>query len=225
MLETIIKLLSQYWFLFLKGTGMTLLLSAITVLCSSVIGSLFDILRMSNWKVGKVKPLAMLMTAYIEVIRGTPMLVQLYFFYFGLPKLIPQLDSAFISITIACIVNSVAYVAEIIRAGIQAVDKGQTEAARSLGMNQRQTMIKIIIPQATKNVLPALCNEFVTVIKETSIACTFFVGELMTTYKTMTAALYLTIEPLIIVAAIYFFLNFTLSKAIAAFERRLQSGD
>ena len=86
-------------------------------------------------------------------------------------------------------------------------------------------MMKIVIPQATKNVLPALCNEFVTVIKETSIASTFFVGELMTQYKTMTAALYLTIEPLLIVAVIYFFLTFTLSKAIAVLERRLQSGD
>ena len=226
MLETMGKLITQYWFLFAKGTGMTLLLSAITVFFSSIIGSLFAVARMSNWKIGKVKPLSALVTAYVEVMRGTPMLVQLYFFYFFLPKMVPQLDlSAFTCIAIACVVNSVAYVCEIIRAGIQAVDKGQMEAARCLGMSQKQAMIKIIIPQATKNVLPALCNEFVTVIKETSIASTFFVGELMTTYKTMTAALYLTIEPLIIVAAIYFFLNFTLSKAIAAFERRLQSGD
>lgn len=226
MLETMGKLLTNYWFLFAKGTGYTLLLSGITVFFSSIIGSLFAIARMSNWKIGNVRPLHTLVSAYVEVIRGTPMLVQLYFFYFFLPRIVPQLDlSAFTCIAIACIVNSVAYVAEIIRAGIQAVDKGQTEAARSLGLNQKQTMIKIVIPQATKNVLPALCNEFVTVIKETSIASTFFVGELMTQYKTMTAALYLTIEPLLIVAVIYFFLTFTLSKAIAVLERRLQSGD
>ena len=226
MLETMGKLVTQYWFLFAKGTGYTLLLSGITVFCSSIIGSLFAIARMSQWKIGKVRPLHTLVSAYVEVIRGTPMLVQLYFFYFLLPKVVPQLDlSAFTCIAIACIVNSVAYVAEIIRAGIQAVDKGQMEAARSLGLNQRQTMMKIIIPQAAKNVLPALCNEFVTVIKETSIASTFFVGELMTQYKTMTAALYLTIEPLLIVAVIYFVLTFTLSKGIAVLERRLQSGD
>ena len=226
MLETMGKLLTNYWFLFAKGTGYTLLLSGITVFFSSIIGSLFAIARMSNWKIGNVRPLHTLVSAYVEVIRGTPMLVQLYFFYFFLLRIVPQLDlSAFTCIAIACIVNSVAYVAEIIRAGIQAVDKGQTEAARSLGLNQKQTMIKIVIPQATKNVLPALCNEFVTVIKETSIASTFFVGELMTQYKTMTAALYLTIEPLLIVAVIYFFLTFTLSKAIAVLERRLQSGD
>ena len=226
MLETMGKLLTNYWFLFAKGTGYTLLLSGITVFFSSIIGSLFAIARMSNWKIGNVRPLHTLVSAYVEVIRGTPMLVQLYFFYFFLPRIVPQLDlSAFTCIAIACIVNSVAYVAEIIRAGIQAVDKGQTEAARSLGLNQKQTMMKIVIPQATKNVLPALCNEFVTVIKETSIASTFFVGELMTQYKTMTAALYLTIEPLLIVAVIYFFLTFTLSKAIAVLERRLQSGD
>lgn len=226
MLETIVKLLTQYGFLFVKGTGLTLLLSGITVFFSSIIGSLFAILRMSNWHIGKVKPLNFLITAYVEVIRGTPMLVQLYFFYFLLPSLVPQLElSKFTCIAVACVVNSVAYVAEIIRAGIQAVDKGQMEAARSLGMNSRQAMVKIIMPQATKNVLPALCNEFVTVIKETSIASTFFVGELMSQYKTITGALYLTIEPLLIVAAIYFILTFSLSKAIAVFERRLQSGD
>ena len=183
-------------------------------------------LRMSNWQIGKFRPLHFLITAYVEIIRGTPMLVQLYFFYFLLPKAVPQLDfSPFTCITVACIVNSVAYVAEIIRAGIQAVDKGQMEAARCLGMSQKQAMVKIIIPQATKNVLPALCNEFVTVIKETSIASTFFVGELMSQYKAITGALYLTIEPLIIIAVIYFVLTFSLSKAIAVFERRLQSGD
>lgn len=226
MLITMGKLVTKYWFLFAKGTGYTLLLSAITVIISSLIGSLFAIARMSNWSIKGVRPLNVLISAYVEVIRGTPMLVQLYFFYLILPKMVPQLKlSAFTCIAVSCVVNSVAYVTEIIRAGIQAVDYGQTEAARSLGLNQRQTMVKVIIPQATKNVLPALCNEFVTVIKETSIASTFFVGELMTQYKTMTAALYLTIEPLLIVAAIYFVLTFTLSKAIALLERRLQSGD
>ena len=150
MLETLGKLLTNYWFLFAKATGYTLLLSGITVFFSSIIGSLFAIARMSNWKIGKVRPLHTLVSAYVEIIRGTPMLVQLYFFYFLLPRLVPQLDlSAFTCIAIACIVNSVAYVAEIIRAGIQAVDKGQTEAARSLGLNQKQTMMKIVIPQST----------------------------------------------------------------------------
>ena len=154
------------------------------------------------------------------------MLLQLYFFYFLLPALLPFLEmSDFTSITVACIVNSSAYVAEIIRAGIDAVDKGQTEAARSLGLNSRQTMIRVVLPQAIKNILPALCNEFVMVIKETSLASTFFVGELMTQYKTISGALYLPIEPLIIVGCIYFILTFTLSKCIAVFERRLKASE
>ena len=121
--------------------------------------------------------------------------------------------------------NSGAYVAEVIRAGISAVDKGQTEAARSLGLNARQTMTKVVFPQAIKNILPALCNEFVSIIKETSLASTFFVGDLMTTYRTINGVTYLSIEPLIIVGIIYFVLTFTLSKAIAVLERRLKTSD
>lgn len=135
-----------------------------------------------------------------------------------------SIDKTF-SILLALCLNSGAYVAEIIRAGISAVDKGQTEAARSLGLNYRQTMIKVIFPQAIKNILPALCNEFVSVIKETSLASTFFVGDLMTQYKTINGATYLSIEPLIIIGVIYFVLTFTLSKAIAVLERRLKTSD
>ena len=105
------------------------------------------------------------------------------------------------------------------------MDKGQTEAARSLGLNSRQTMLKIVFPQAVKNILPALCNEFVSIIKETSLASTFFVGDLMTTYKTINGVTYLSIEPLIIVGIIYFLLTFTLSKGIAVLERRLKTSD
>ena len=104
--------------------------------------------------------------------------------------------------------------------------KGQTEAARSLGLNARQTMLKIVFPQAVKNILPALCNEFVSIIKETSLASTFFVGDLMTTYKTINGVTYLSIEPLgILVGIIYFLLTFTLSKGIAVLERRLKTSD
>ena len=123
-------------------------------------------------------------TAYVEIVRGTPLLLQLYFFYFLLPDLLYFWEpSKFTCITIALCLNSAAYVSEIIRAGIQAVDKGQTEAARSLGLNSHQTMVHVIMPQAVKNILPALCNEFVTMIKETSLASTFFIGELMTQFK------------------------------------------
>ena len=226
VIENIVKILQRYPNLFLIGTGYTLLLSAITVICASVLGALLALMRRSRLHIGKFYPLHLLAPIYIEIVRGTPMLLQLYFFYFLLPALLPFLEmSDFTSITVACIVNSSAYVAEIIRAGIDAVDKGQTEAARSLGLNSRQTMIRVVLPQAIKNILPALCNEFVMVIKETSLASTFFVGELMTQYKTISGALYLPIEPLIIVGCIYFILTFTLSKCIAVFERRLKASE
>ena len=105
------------------------------------------------------------------------------------------------------------------------MEGGQTEAARSLGLSQLQNMRFIILPQAIKNILPALCNEFVSIIKETSLASTFFVGDLMTTYRTINGVTYLSIEPLIIVGIIYFVLTFTLSKAIAVLERRLKTSD
>ena len=125
--------------------------------------------------------------------------------------------------SIALALNSAAYVSELVRSGIQAVDKGQTEAARSLGMNKIQTMIRVVLPQAVKNILPAIGSEFVSIIKETSMASTFFIGDLMTSYLTVKGATYLALEALIIVAVIYFILTFVLSKIIIAYERRLNS--
>ena len=125
--------------------------------------------------------------------------------------------------SIALALNSAAYVSELVRSGIQAVDKGQTEAARSLGMNKTQTMVKVVLPQAVKNILPAIGSEFVSIIKETSMASTFFVGDLMTQYKTINGTMYLAIEPLIIVSIIYFVLGFVLSKGVAVIERRMKN--
>ena len=226
IIQNIWKVLQRYPNLFLVGTGYTLLLSAITVVFSSFFGSLLAIMRRSRLHIGKFYPLRFIGTIYVEIVRGTPMLLQLYFFYFLLPAVLPFLElTDFQSITVACIVNSTAYVAEIIRAGIDAVDKGQTEAARSLGLNGRQTMIRVVLPQAVKNILPALCTEFVSVIKETSLASTFFVGDLMTSYLTVKGATYLSFESLMIVGAIYFILTFSLSKVVGVFERRLKASD
>jgi His/Glu/Gln/Arg/opine family amino acid ABC transporter permease subunit len=214
------KILTRYPMMFVEGLYVTLMLSAVTVICGAIIGSFISLFKMSRFK-----PLSWLATAYIEVIRGTPLLLQLYFFYFLLPQLLGLDISKVTSISLALILNSAGYVAEIIRAGIQAVDKGQTEAARSLGLSSSQTMRKVVLPQAVRNILPALANEFVMIIKETSLASTFYVGDLMTQYRTLSGALYLTIEPLIIAGVIYFTLTFTLSKAIAAFERRMSASD
>ena len=220
--QNIIKILVKYWDVFLiKGVSVTLALSAITVFFGAIIGALLAIMKMSRFAV-----LRGLVTAFVEVIRGTPILLQLYIGYFIVPLMVPALAmSTFASISVALVINSGAYVSEVIRSGIQAVDKGQTEAARSLGLNKTQTMTKVILPQAVKNILPALGNEFVTIIKETSLASTFFVGDLMTAYLTVKGATYLAFESLIIVGAIYFILTFTLSKLVGVYERRLKQSD
>ena len=220
--QNIIKILVKYWDVFLiKGVSVTLALSAITVFFGAILGALLALMKMS-----RVKVLRFLVTAFVEVIRGTPILLQLYIGYFIVPLMFPALGlGTFASISVALVINSAAYVSEVIRSGIQAVDKGQTEAARSLGLNKTQTMTKVVLPQAVKNILPALGNEFVTIIKETSLASTFFVGDLMTAYLTVKGATYLAFESLIIVGAIYFVLTFTISKLVGAYERRLKQSD
>ena len=217
MLETMGMLVQRYYGLFLDGVKYTLLLALIAVTLGTVIGTVLAIMKMANFK-----PVSWLATAYIEIFRGTPLLLQLYLFYFLVPQILPFEPSKFVCVSTALVLNTGAYVSEIIRAGIQAVDKGQTEAARSLGLNSVQTMRKVVFPQALKNILPALGNEFVTDIKETSLASTFFVGDLMTCCRTINGALYITLEPLIIVGIIYFILTFSLSKLVAFIERRIQ---
>ena len=227
MLDTTFKVLERYGNLFVTGLEYTLLLSAISVVLGVIFGTVLALLKMSEKKIFGIRnPLTILADIYIEVIRGTPLLLQLYFFTFLLPKALPQFNlSDFTSVTVALVANCAAYVAEVIRSGIQAVDRGQTEAARTLGMTKVQTMVHIVLPQAVRNILPALCNEFITMIKETSLASTFFIGDLMTQFKTISGAIYLTIEPLMIVGVIYLALTFTLSKLVALIERRMSCSD
>lgn len=218
----IAKILSQYWQVFLlKGVGYTLLLTMITVFFGAILGVFICLARMS-----KINILSKIALGFGEIIRGTPMLLQLYLFYFALPQLIPFLNrKQYTCVAIALVCNSAAYVSEIIRSGIQAVDLGQTEAARSLGMSKRLTMTEIVLPQAVKNILPALCNEFIMITKDTSLASTFFIGDLMTQVLLVKGATYLTFEPLVIAAAIYFVVTFVLSKLVAVLERRMRRGD
>ena len=127
----------------------------------------------------------------------------------------------FITCVVALVINSVAYQAEIFRSGIQSVDKGQMEAARSLGLSYPKTMVKVILPQAIKNILPSLANEFVALIKETSLASTFFVGDLMTVKTIITSATYDALTPYVIIAVIYFIITFSLSKLIRYAEKKV----
>ena len=221
MLANIQKLLVKYGMNFVNGLGTTLTLALISVAIGCIIGAVVAIMRLS-----KSKLLGAIATVYTEIVRDTPLLLQLYFFYFLLPDLLPALKlSKFTCIAVALIFNSGAYMSEVFRSGIQSIDRGQTEAARSLGLSASQTMIRIILPQAFKNVLPAMCNEFVAITKETSLASTFYVGDLMTQYQTISGKTYMVIEPLIIIGVIYFVVTFTMSKLIAVLERRLKTDD
>ena len=220
--EKIAALFLKYWDKYLiDGVGYTLALSAITVAGGVVLASLLALMKMS-----RIAPLRWISSVYIEIIRGTPMLLQFYFFYFGLPMLIPALNKQkFVCIAIALICNSAAYVSEVIRSGIQAVDPGQREAALSLGFSSSGAMWYVIMPQAIKNILPALGNEFIMIIKDTSLASTFFIGDLMTQYLLIKGATYLSIEPLVIAGVIYFIMTFALSKLFGHFEHKMQRSD
>ena len=216
----IVKLLAKYYPVYLSGLWGTLWISAVTVLLGLVLGMLVALMRMSRSKL-----LNAVSGVYIEVLRGTPILLQLYFFWIGLPKLVPfELSDTQCSV-VALAVNASAFISEIIRAGIAAVDKGQWEAARSIGLSETHVMTHVILPQAVKNILPALCNEFISTVKGTSLASVFFVGELMTSFKTVQSATFLALQSLTIVGVIYFILNFVLSRLLKILERRLMVSD
>lgn len=215
-MEKVIKLLAKYYPVYLSGLWGTLWISAVTVLSGALLGMLVALMRMSRSKL-----LNGIAGAYVEILRGTPILLQLYFFWIGLPKLVPFELSDTQCIVAALAVNASAFISEIIRAGIAAVDKGQWEAARSIGLSESHMMTHVILPQAVKNILPALCNEFISTVKGTSLASVFFVGELMTSFKTVQSATFLALQSLTIVGIIYFVLNFVLSRLLGVLERRL----
>ena len=219
-MEKVIKLLEKYYPVYLSGLWGTLWISAATVLFGALLGMLVALLRMSRNKL-----LSGAARIYVEILRGTPILLQLYFFWIGLPKLVPFELSDTQCIVAALAVNASAFISEIIRAGIAAVDRGQWEAARSIGLSETHVMTHVILPQAIKNILPALCNEFISTVKGTSLASVFFVGELMTSFKTVQSATFLALQSLTIVGIIYFALNYVLSRLLQVIERRLTVSD
>lgn len=212
--------LSKYGTYFLDGIGATILISLLGVVFGSLFGGIFAFMKLSSNKILKA-----IAWVYIEFIRGTPLLVQVFLVYFGTTAVLGLDLSAFICGTIALILNCAAYIAEIIRAGIKAVDKGQMEAARSLGLSHAQAMNKVIMPQAVKNILPALGNEFITVIKESSIVSVIGVSELMFNAQVVQGASFDPFTPLLIAAVVYFILTFGLSRIMNLFERRMSVSD
>jgi arginine/lysine/histidine transport system permease protein len=219
-MEKVVKLWSKYSGVYISGLWGTLWISAVTVLLGTVVGMLVALLRMSRSRI-----LHAIANVYVEILRGTPILLQLYFFWIALPKIVPFELSDTQCIVAALVVNASAFISEIIRAGIGAVDKGQWEAARSIGLSETHVMTHVILPQAVKNILPALCNEFISTVKGTSLASVFFVGELMTSFKTVQSATFLALQSLIIVGIIYFLLNFVLSRLLKLLERRMTVSD
>lgn len=223
----IIQIFTEYYQYFLQGTRTTILISLITVFCGAILGCLVALMRISNFK-----PLQAFSKLYITVIRGTPMLVQLYIVYYQLSFI--QYPSGTIwgvdmERAIPCVIalslNSAAYIAEVFRAGIQAVDVGQMEAARSCGMTSAQAMRFIILPQAIKNILPAIGNEFITMVKETSIIQYLGISDLMYNNGIVITATYNPLPCYYISAILYLLLNIILGKGINIFEVRLKRNE
>ncbi len=248
--------LTPYISLFWQGVVVTVMLSLFTVAIGFVLAIILSTMRMSRVyplaflgldkeghqrekgigvTLGKFNPVSFLATAYVEILRSTPVIVQVAIIYYGVFGALIQLPSftfmgfikfeRFFPGVVALGMNSGAYLCEIMRSGIQSIDGGQTEAARSLGMSQFQNMRYIILPQAIKNILPAIANEFVVIIKESAITYTIGVQDIMSAVNAVRGATFIIIEPLLVATAIYFCLCFPTSKLIAHFERRMSRGD
>lgn len=218
---SIIEVFFQYYDIFLKGALGTLKISAIAVASGTICGTVISLMSLSKNKL--VKTIAAI---YVNVLRGTPLLVQMYIAYYFIPMAIPALNgvSKETFVMLALILNSSAYVSEIIRGGIVSVDAGQFEAARSLGMSMKNCMTRIVFPQAIKNILPSLANEYIAMIKETSLAGTFMMYDLMFT-KTLLANKFLVWQPLFIIAIIYLLMTLILSYFVKLLERKLASNE
>ncbi|HJD02465.1 MAG TPA: amino acid ABC transporter permease [Candidatus Mediterraneibacter excrementavium] len=249
------SLITPYAEMFWQGTLVTIFLALFTVVIGFCLALILALMRMSNLRplrflgidadghqreqgtlavLSRFNPLAFIATAYVEIIRSTPVLVQIFIIYYGVFGIIdlPSFQlfgfirfERFFPGVVALGMNSGAYLCEIIRSGIQSIDSGQTEAARSLGLSQGQNMRYIILPQAIKNILPAIANEFVVIIKESAVTYTIGVQDIMSAVNVVKGSAYVIVEPLLVATAIYFCLCFPTSKIIAYIERRMSRGD
>ena len=206
--------------LLLIGAGVTIQITVLSTAIGFVIGLVVGVARISH-----LRPLRLLAEVYVEFFRGTPLLVQIFLFYFALPVITGQRLDPFIAAISACGINSGAYVAEIFRAGIQSVDEGQMEAGRSLGMTWLQTMRYIIVPQAFKRVIPPLGNEFIAMLKDSSLVSVIGFEELTRRGQLIIAKTYGSFEIWMSVAVIYLVMTLTISRFVAYLERRCRVHD
>lgn len=205
------------------GLKATMTITVFAVMIGILLGFIVAVVRSTNEKTGKLKLLNLICQIYLTVIRGTPVVVQLLIIYFVIFGSV-NIDQILVAI-LAFGFNSGAYVAEIIRSGIMSIDNGQFEAGRSLGFNYPQTMIYIILPQALKNVLPALANEFIVLLKETSVAGYIGLVDLTKAGTIIQSRTYEPFLPLIAVALIYLALVMLFTKLVSMLERRLRNSE
>ena len=206
--------------LLLVGAGVTIKITALSVALGVVIGLFVGIARIS-----RIKLLRVLAAIYVDFFRGTPLLVQIFLVYFALPVITGQRVDPFVAAIGSCGINSGAYVAESFRAGIQSIDKGQMEAGRSLGMTWVQTMRYIIVPQAFKRVIPPLGNEFIALLKDSSLVSVIGFEELTRRGQLIIAKTYGSLEIWLSVAVIYLAMTLTISRFVAYLERRYKTDD
>lgn len=214
------SLIANAFPLLLEGAVVTVKITAMSVGIGLLIGMFAGIARVSSFW-----PVRSAATVYVEFIRGTPLLVQLFLMYFALPILTGVRIDPFIAAIAACGINSGAYVAEIFRAGIESIDKGQMEAGRSLGMTWVQTMRYIIVPQAFKRIIPPLGNEFIAMLKDSSLVSVIGFEELTRRGQLVIARTYGSLEIWLSVAFIYLLMTLTISRFVAYLERRYKIDD
>ncbi|PET54635.1 amino acid ABC transporter permease [Bacillus sp. AFS001701] len=212
-------IVKEYIPFFLRGTGLTIGLSLAGIFLGTIIGLFIGLGKMQS-----NKWLALPFVWYINFFRGTPLFVQILLIHFGVVPYFIGETNAIAATIIALSLNAAAYIAEIFRAGIQSIDKGQMEASRSLGMTHVQAMKHVILPQAIKRMIPPLGNEFIVLIKESSIAAIIAAPELMYWSRAMQGQYYKVWEPYISAAVIYLVLTLTLSFVLNRIERRLTTG-
>lgn len=210
------SVIADYWQLILSGIPIILLLSLVSALLGTVLGVLSVLLRKSS-KLGNI-----FVSVYVDIFRGTPVYVQLFFFYFGIPSFLGLNVNAWTACIVALSLNSGAYVSEIIRAGIDAIDQGQIEAAKALGVKTIDITKDIIVPQAVRNVLPAIVNEFITMTKETAVISAVGMHDMMYWFTAVKSLTYRSFEPLLVIFVAYYVMNKVLSLIGKAIERKLQ---
>lgn len=224
-MELNFSFVGKYLPMFFTGLQVTLYISLVAVVLATLLGMGVWFCKNAPFSIGRVRPLRLVTQFFIEIIRGTPSLLQILLAYVGIKTVLGLSVTPATAAIAAITLNSSVYVAEIIRAGIESVDKGQREAAQSLGMSALQSMWLVILPQAVRNILPAIGNEFVSIIKASSTAYVLGVGELLFTAKIVQGATYLSLEPLIVAAAFYIVLTFSLGRVMELAERRMKVSD